>query len=88
MLIENRFFIPDGLYAAIAANADRERKTQFVGLMYEPSKWMPPGLTRVALMWADLHTGKDCAWVYGPGREELIAAHPAVVLWITPEVGR
>lgn len=88
MLIENRYFIPKGLYDAVSANADRERKTQFVGLMYEPSTVLPPGLARFSAMWEDLKSGRDCAWVYGPEREDLIAAHPAVVLWITPEASR
>lgn len=88
MLIENRYFIPDDLYAAVISNANRERKVQFVGLRYEPKGRLSPGLNKLSMMWSHLQSGVWCEWVYGPSREELIAERAAVVLWITPEAER
>ena len=85
MLIENRYFIPDGLYEAVGAIADQQRKTQHVAMMYHDDARIPAGIEKVSLMWADFKTGKNCAWVFGPGRDELVSLRPAVILWITPE---
>ena len=84
MLIENRYFIPDGLCEAVEAIADRERKTQFVAVMYRDDTRLSPGMERLWAMWADLNTGRNCVWVFGPGREDLIALRPALILWIPP----
>lgn len=84
MLIENRYFIPDGLCEAVEAIADQERKTQFVAVMYRDDTRIPPGMARMESVWADLRTGKNCAWIYGPGQDELIALRPAMILWIPP----
>lgn len=88
MLIENRYFIPDGLCEAVEAIADRERKTQFVAMLHQDNARTSPGMEGLWAMWADLNTGRNCAWVFGPGRDELISLHPAVLLWIPPMWGR
>lgn len=84
MLIENRYFIPDGLYEAVGAIADKKRKTQHVAMMYRDDMWPSVGPEKLGLMWADLKTGKDCTWVFGPSRDELVLLRPAVILWIPP----
>lgn len=86
MKIEDRYYIPDDLYDAVMANANRTRKVQFVGVTHEPIPWIAPGLERLAALWDDLCSGRGCSWIYGPSREELIGGDMALVLWITPEV--
>ncbi len=78
MLIDNAYYIPDELYEAVAANADRLKKVQCVGMTY--SAKAKPGF------FADLRIGRLCSWVFGPEHTELRREKDlAVMLWIAPE---
>jgi hypothetical protein len=85
MMIEDRYFVPNGLFEAVRASAERENRVQYLGITHRSSD-QEPGILKYQAMLQDLRDGKNCSWHFGPSRDEMQAefgASLAVICWIT-----
>ena len=89
MMIEN-YYMPDGLNAAIEANADRTGNTQFVALCHH-HRYVRAAVNLGDILtphpiFDDFRTGQHCSWVYGPGYAALKQLDDvAVILHVKPD---